>query len=980
MQELIGKRVGDYLIEESVGSGSAGQVFRARDEKHAQTVALKVIHPHLASQPAFREKLLSSAASITVLQHPGIVRVYQIGEADRQLFVASEWIHGQTLGHLLAGGAPLPLRLGARAVQMVADALVYAHRQGVIHGGLQPFNVLLPPQGGELPWRPMLSDFQQASLVPGEPAPTLLPYLSPEQCDGKRPNGRSDVYTLGIMLYHVCTGHLPFQPQSARDVLAGGAPPAPRSLRPEIPTVLEAIILKAMARNTAERYRSMEEFLLFLRREVDKLPADGVAPAPMSPPPPQPAAPPAPAQPAPAVAPVAAMAAAAAVAAPVAPSPVAVPAPVPASSSDADYLIIRHPRLEPQTFLLHKWLITIGLQRDNDLVLTGEGVAAKHARLERTDTGWNVIDMGSLNGTYLEGSQLLADMPEPWKPGQQVKMGEYALEWKSGLAQKAPEAATAQPVVDTGRLYMSMQPTQLATHAGLPAQAVLEIENQTGRALSVTLGAMGIPPQWAAVEPGLIHLSPQQKVVVPFTIQPPRHHSATAGLHQFKMEARADKGSETAVTNGQLTIHPFSQFFAEMQPAALRHGKAGEVKLVNEGNGRNRLAASVSDVDNEIVFELSPTEVESMPGEAHTMRLIGRARKRPFFLRSRLIPFELRVAGGAVTAPQVGRLIVPPILSIWLLLAILLPLLFIVLFLSYTGGQDYADPCTGFFRDGDLEAACELGPEVAVVGTAVPTATVTIESPPTPTVLAAADTPEPVVIAPTSPPAGAERLVIGKSVNGEDIVAWKIGEGANRILFVGGLYAGFSPDSIALAESLRVRLAASPELIPPTVTVYIVPEWNPDSAGVSGGRLNANGVDLNRNWACSWESLDDGRSGPSPLSEPESAALSEFISLIQPVAAVFWNTPATAANAGKVSPGRCAQAQTAASRALADLYAGAVDGYSPIQADIGQNISGDVTDSIADMGVPSIFVLFNSSTNLDTHLPAVQAILNTYGN
>ncbi len=974
MQELIGKQVGDYLIEESIGSGNTGQVFRARDEKHAQTVALKVIHPHLASQSAFREKLLSGAAAITALQHQGIVRVYRIGEADRQLFVVSEWVHGDTLGHVLQNGSPLGLRLGGRVLQIVADALVYAHRQGVIHGGLQPFNILLSPHGGELPWRPLLADFQQASLIPGEPTATLLPYLSPEQCDGKRPNGRSDVYALGIILYQVCTGRLPFQPQSAREVLAGGPPPAPRSLRPDIPTVLEAIILKAMARNTAERYRSMEEFLLFLR-EVDKLPVDGAASEPPLAPPPQPAV--APVHPVPAVAPVAAAAAVAAPAVAVVAPAVAVPAPV--SSSDADYLIIRHPRLEPQTFLLHKWLITIGLQRDNDLVLTGEGVAAKHARLERTDTGWNVIDMGSLNGTYLEGSQLLADMPEPWKPGQLVKLGEYALEWKSGLRQEPQMVVESKQVVDTGRLYMSMQPTQLTTHAGLPAQAALEIENQTGRALSVTLGVMGIPPQWVAVEPGLIHLSPQQKVIVPFTIQPPRHHSATAGLHQFKMEVRADKGAETAVTNGQLTIHPFSQLFAELQPATLRHSKAGEVRLVNEGNGRSRFSAAVSDVDNEIMFELSPTEVESMPGETHTMRLIGRARKRPVFLRSRLIPFELRVAGGATAVPQPGRLIAPPILSLWLLLAILLPLVFIILFIFYTGGQDYADPCTGFLRERDLEVACALGTEVAVV-TAVPTATVSIESPPTPTVLAVVDTPEPVVVVPTSAPAGAERLVIGQSVNGEDIVAWKIGDGANRVLFVGGLYAGFSPDSIALADGLRVRLAASPELIPPEVTVYIVPEWNPDSAGVGNGRLNANGVDLNRNWGCGWEELDDGRAGSAALSEPESQALSEFISLIQPVTAVFWNTPASAGNAGLVSPGRCEQSQTAASRALADLYAGAVEGYTADQADIGQRISGDVTDSIADMGVPSIFVLLNNSADVDAHLPALQAILETYGN
>jgi serine/threonine protein kinase len=970
MHELIGKRIGDYLIEESVGSGTVGHVFRARDEKRPQVVALKVIHSHLANQPAFREKLLSNATAVPSLQHPAIARVYQVGEADRQLFVASEWVHGETVGHLLQNGSLLALRLGAKVVQIVADALVYAHRQGVIHGGLQPFNILLTPQGGELPWRPLLTDFQQASLLPGEPPLALLPYLSPEQCDGKRPNGRSDVYALGIILYQLCTGQLPFQPQSARDVLTGGVPAPPRSLRPEIPAVLEAIILKAMARNTAERYRSMEEFLLFLRREVDKLPPAGAAVAAVGPAVPvsaPPAVSPSPARPLP----------------PPAPPVAAIPAAAPATSSDADYLIIRHPRLEPQTFLLHKWLITIGLQGDNDLVLKDSGIAAKHARLERTDTGWNVIDMGSLNGTFLEGSQLLPDMPEQWKPGQQVMLGDYSLEWKSGLAQKQVEKVEVVSVADAGRLYMSIQPTQLTTHPGLPAQAVLELENQTGRSMNILLGVVGIPPLWVAVEPGLVRLAPQQKVTIPFTIQPPHHHAALAGPHQFKMEARAEGGSESAVAAGQLAVQPFSQVFAEMRPGTLRHGKPGEVWLTNEGNSRSRFSASVADVNNDIVFELSPTEVDIVPGETQTMRLLGRGRKRPFFLRPVIIPFELRVAGGAAMPPQPGRLIVPPRFSLWMLLAVLFPLLFIALFLYYLVLVDLRDPCTGRLRDRDLEPAClaiNTTAEASAVltttvpaGTPIPTTAAVIQ--PTVTVSATVGV---VAVPPTA--AGAQSLVIGESVNGEEILAWKIGDGPNRILFVGGLHAGASPDSIALAEALQLRLTANPELIPPDVTVYIVPEWNPDSARTSGGRVNANGVDLNRNWGCGWEPLDNGRAGDAALSEPESLALSEFIATIQPVAAVIWNTPISPENAGLVSPGRCQQSQTAASQSLADLYAGAAEGYQAGQADTAQRISGDVTDSIAEMGTPSIFVLLNSAADVDAHLPAVQAILATYGN
>jgi serine/threonine protein kinase len=971
MDELTGKQIDSYLIEDLAGSGITGHVYKARHVQNQQTAALKIIHPQLAAQPEFRNGLLESAAALTALKHQVIARVYNLGESDGQLFVASEWVKGDSMARLPANQSPMGLRLGARLMQMVADALVYAHRQGVIHGGLHPGNILLSPRGGDLPWQPLITDFRQASLIKGEPPLALLPYLSPEQCDGKQASGRSDVYALGVILYQLATGRLPFQPQTAREVVAAGPPPLPRSLRPDISTVFEAVILKAMSHSTAERYRSMEEFLLFLRREVDKLPPDspgvgvqiGVASA-VKPDPVQPSPPP----PAPPV--------------PVRPANI---------SSDADYLIITHPRLPEQTFPLHKWLITIGQQSDNDLVLSGEGVARKHARLERTDMGWNVIDMGSQNGTYLENSPLLADMAEAWKPGQRVRLGEYMLAWRSGAA-VPPDDKLLPPdkrliQEKGGQLYATLKPTQLVTHPGSPAQAVLEIENQAGEATFVTLAVADVPPSWVAIEPVPIHLAPQQKVIVPFTIQPPRHSSARAGLHTFQIEARPDNGLVApAVCPGQLTINPFAQLFAEVRPSSLRHGQPGEVVLHNEGNTPGRYTAAATDVGNEVKFEFLQQEADVLPGQTQALSIVGRARKRPFFLRNRIIPFEIKVTSGPQNMAQPARLVAPPLLSWWLLLALALPLLFILLFAAITGGTAYTKVCDGYFMDGSLEDECAA---ITAAAQATPVATPTVAATAQPGVVtrtvvmtptAAVSSPQP-----TSPPEiTAESIIIGQSAGGLDIEALKLGNGPNVVLFVGGLYAGFSPASTSLAREIVLELSADLTLIPDDVTVYVIPLWNPDSEKSANGRYNGNEVDLNRNWNCHWQAAANSSFGTAPRSESETQALYNFIAEIDPVAAVFWNTPRPERLDlyGVVSPGRCTLAQSDVSQSLAQTYAGPTDSYQARQADPTQNLSGDVTDSLADMGIPAIFVLLDSQMDVDAaqHLPAVLAVLNKYSN
>jgi eukaryotic-like serine/threonine-protein kinase len=960
MDRLIGTEIGGYRIEQYSGDDPVGHLFRAASKQGGQTAVLKLIHERWAGQPDYPTRLLSSAEALAKLSHPAIVPLYGMGSENGHLYVASARTDGKSLAQLCQEQPSLSPGLAGRLVQSLAEALVYAHRQGMVHGGLYPGSILLKPRAGTIPWQPMLTDFRQVSLITGEPPPALLPYLSPEQCDGKRANGRSDVYALGVVLYQLLTGQLPFRPQTAREVVAARAPAPLRSLRPDLPILLEAITLKAMARSTAERYRSMEEFLLFLRREVDKLPVEAASSF----------------QAAPAAAPI--------------PSPLPSPQPQPpAQPSESDYLVISHPRLSAQTVPLHKWLITIGRQNDNDLVLSGESISAKHARLERTDQGWQVIDMGGLHGTFLENSQLLADMPEAWRQGQTLRLGEYALQWHPGRSREpTPQPSRAVEAAPDGQLYLDLTPAQFTVYPGVPAPAVLQMENQQGKTLSLTVAVTGIPDAWVAVETDPIRLAPQQKAVIPLAIHPPRHSSAKAESYSLRVELRTDNGKALASAAAQMTVAPFTEFHAEVKPTVLRHQQPAEVVVHNEGNSTATFRLAATDVNQEVLFE-SAEEVAIAPGESQPFSLLGRVRKRPFFLHSRLIPFELTVSTGSHSRKQPARLLAAPYISWPVLLLPFLALLYVLFTpfnLAVSGGviTQAVNPCMRPFSASNLIQVCNVVMALPPVATTrvIAADEAAAVAPARVDALSATAVPTPT---PTEEPEATavpfvEDIIIGQSFNGDDIRVTKLGHGPNSILFVGGLYAGFSPDSIALADNLILEFIADSDLVPETATVYILPLWNPDSKG-GNGRHNGNNVDLNRNWHCKWQRMGDGRSGVERFSEPESQALRTFIEEIEPKAVVVWNTARTEPNYNVVSPGRCQAHQVTVSAALATPYANAIRAFSVKQADDDQTLSGDVTDSIADMGIPAVFVLFEPDRPvlIDDHLPAVLAVLAEYG-
>jgi len=282
--ELPFERLGEFRLLRRIGGGGMGVVYEAEQPRLERRVALKVITPALQSSPTALERFRREASAVASLRHPGVVRVFAVGEEGGVHYLAMELIEGEPLDHVLAtaraSGEPVDHRTVTGWIADIADALVCVHDAGIVHRDLKPSNILIDSGG-----RPVLIDFGLARQVDSEHLTVTGQfagsphYAAPEQIEGGAGEGAvtSDVYSLGAALYEGVTGELPFQSASLQGLfqqVLSSEPEAPRRLAPAIPRDLEIVIQKAMEKDPTRRYLGAGALATDLRAVLEHRPIE----------------------------------------------------------------------------------------------------------------------------------------------------------------------------------------------------------------------------------------------------------------------------------------------------------------------------------------------------------------------------------------------------------------------------------------------------------------------------------------------------------------------------------------------------------------------------------------------------------------------------------------------------------------------------------------------------------------------------------
>ncbi|MBK6709785.1 MAG: protein kinase [Chloroflexi bacterium] len=732
MKQFIGVQIKQYQIEALLGEGGMGVVYRAYDLKNDRPVAIKIMLDTLVNKPQFRQRFALEAAAIQQFNSPSIVKIYDTGDYEGSPFIVMEHIEGGSLIDYLKqlqwSGRKMPLAETIALGSQIAEGLAYAHQRGLIHRDIKPGNILLRLReavGGQ-PRQAVIIDFGLAvPLKEGDEAATnpfmgSLAYMSPEQCENLPLDGRSDIYSLGILLYQLTTGQLPFQINAPVDIIKHVQEPPlpPRLINPELPEIIDSIILKAMAKKASERFQTAAEMAYALRQSLTEdamltaVPGDGSGV-------------------------VTQWLDSKWVASVTVEDRVDIHQTW--TSSGGFRLFIVHQWEESQVHDLDKDVITLGRNSENDVVLADRSISGQHARMLRTPTGWQIEDLGSTNGSILAGRPLEYNTPLDWASYETARLGPYFLRWQPFSEQRKEREASATlaamaTAVAGGTAAGAFTPAQ--TPPGLPAAAVAaairppddEPEFTTGEILGIAIvpnklelepGAElpleisvtnrdvtvkdiglrlevdGRQPAWIRLSQTDFKLLPEETKTVETLVSFSSDNDLLAGTHTLKIVAATDKG-EVEVAYSQLLVAERENFALDMHPSNLQEKVTCRVTISDRGNFPNQYTVMGLDDSDALLFHFEEPQnailadfsegeqkLKVLPGQEAYVGFSLRPRKRPWFAQNKVLPFKIRIrteksdwhslTGQVEIRPRISRRV----------------LLFFLLFLLLVGGAGY---------------------------------------------------------------------------------------------------------------------------------------------------------------------------------------------------------------------------------------------------------------------------------------------------
>jgi serine/threonine protein kinase len=692
MEDLVNQSLDRYELLSLLGEGGMGAVFKARDVTLQRDVAVKVMQPQFARRPNFRERFLQEARTAARLDHPGIVRVYDFGQALNHLYIVMELIPGANLRQMLQdlkkSGQWIVLPEALQLVRQVCLAIDYAHQHEILHRDIKPDNIMLKPTPAEgLPYQPILTDLGLAKLAEGgmltaEGTSLGTPaYMSPEQALGEKTDARSDVYSLGILLYELAVGQLPFRVRTLTEAIryhTRESPPPPRSIRPDLPEAVERVILKALEKAPARRFPSAQALADGLKGLLPE--ASLVATAPPT-----------------------AIEGAVSLMTRYQESLVEERGPsimqefpeVPADLS-RDRIVVLKPGQTARSVPAKGPAWTIGRGPENHLVIDDPSASRRHARVEFDGTQYRITDLNSTNGTFLANTKLLPGVPEVWTPDKAVRVGKVWLRLER--AQK-PSDATAVfrhdgTMVDpsqirssqgVGRVGVFMEAGDLAVAPGSSTTASLIVLNQGSVVDHFQTSVRGIPPNWVPALPPPVRLMPGAQQEVSITIQPPRTSQSRAGRYPLTIQvASQDAPTEVAEVRRSLTVGAYFQFTSGLQPQQVRAGSPAQVRVQNEGNTQETYSLNWQDRANELLFEPPEARLTVREGQSAAAEFRAVPRRQRWIGGKKAHAYTVQVGPGPQQMQALaGEVVSKGLIPTWLPPLVLVPLVLLCV-LAYT--------------------------------------------------------------------------------------------------------------------------------------------------------------------------------------------------------------------------------------------------------------------------------------------------------
>jgi serine/threonine protein kinase len=422
-----GKTIGKYRIIERLGRGGMADVYKAHQAALDRYVAVKVLHSFLAEDPDFIGRFEREAQAVAKLRHSNIVQVIDFDHEGDSYYMVMEFIDGPTLKTELRErsrmGQPFDPKEAARILTAIGNAVDYAHRRGMVHRDLKPSNIMFTAEG-----QPVLTDFGIAKMVgakrytvTGAVSGTPV-YMSPEQGQGQFGDERSDIYSLGVILYEMVTGQVPFDADTPFAIIMkhiNDPLPLPRHVYPQLSESIERVVLRALSKNPDDRYQTAGEMARALQQalvapavpivsaEEVARPSDTLTVSPS-----RARVPIVPAEPA------------------VRPQPEVEAEQIvgpPLAFPSVALLVVKGEDVGSE-YLLETDSMVIGRAGECDVTIRDEAASRQHARLSREGDHFNILDLESANGTFVKGERI--SDPEPLRDRDQIQIGETVLEFR----------------------------------------------------------------------------------------------------------------------------------------------------------------------------------------------------------------------------------------------------------------------------------------------------------------------------------------------------------------------------------------------------------------------------------------------------------------------------------------------------------------------------------------------------------------------